>query len=107
MNHIKIYILLLFLFILGCTHNRYTNHFQSIDSGELQFFPETYSEKPESLPLLVEALRDPDWLVYNEAAVGLSRLPSEKIIPRMKELLKDPGSRVRSNAQWVIKKIER
>jgi len=106
MNRIKIYILLLIL-MQGCTHNRYTNHFQSIDSGELQFFPETYSEKPESLPLLVEALRDPDWLVYNEAAVGLSRLPSEKIIPRMKELLKDPGSRVRSNAQWVIKKIER
>lgn len=66
-----------------------------------------HREVPESLPLLVEALRDPDWLVYNEAAVGLSRLPSEKVIPRMKELLKDPGYQVRSNAQWVIKKNER
>ena len=31
----------------GYTHNRYTNHFQSIDSGELKFFPETYAEKPD------------------------------------------------------------
>ena len=65
-----------------------------------------HREVPESLPLLVEALRDPGWLVYNEAAVGLSRLPSEKVNPRMKELLKDPGYQVRSNAQWVIKKLK-
>lgn len=30
-----------------CTHNRYADHFQSIDSGELKFFPETYAEKPD------------------------------------------------------------
>ena len=65
-----------------------------------------HREVPESFPLLVEALRDPGWLVYNEAAVGLSRLPSEKVIPRMKELLDDPGSQVRSNAQWVIEKLK-
>ncbi len=59
---------------------------------------------PESLPLLIEALRDPGWLVYNEAAVGLSRMPSEMVNPVMKELLKDPGSRIRSNAKWVIVK---
>jgi len=46
MNRIKIYILLLF-FVQGCTHNRYANHFQSIDSGELKFFPVTYTEKPD------------------------------------------------------------
>ncbi|MCH7658679.1 MAG: hypothetical protein IIB05_10230 [Bacteroidetes bacterium] len=46
MNRIKIFILLLF-FIQGCTHNRYTSHYESIDSGELQFFPETYAEKPD------------------------------------------------------------
>ena len=63
-----------------------------------------HREVPESFPLLVEALKDPGWLVYNEAAVGLSRMPSEKVNPVMKELLKDPGSRVRSNAQWVLKK---
>lgn len=58
--------------------------------------------RPESIPLLVEALKDPEWLIYNEAAVGLSRIASEKVIPRMKELLDDPGSQVRSNALWVI-----
>ena len=63
-----------------------------------------HREVPESLPLLIEALRDPGWLVYNEAAVGLSLLPSEKVNPRMKELLEDPDPKVRSNAQWVIGK---
>jgi HEAT repeat protein len=60
---------------------------------------------PESIPLLIEALRDPGWLVYNEAAVGLSRMKPEKVIPGMKELLKDPDSRVRSNARWVMNKL--
>ena len=31
----------------GCTHNRYANHLQSIDSGELKFFPETFADKPD------------------------------------------------------------
>jgi len=57
---------------------------------------------PESLPLLLEALKVTGWLVYTEAAVGLSHKPSEKVIPGMKELLEDPGFRVRSNARWVI-----
>ena len=46
MNRIKIYILLLF-FMQGCTQNRYSSHFQSIDSGELKFFPETFAKKPD------------------------------------------------------------
>jgi hypothetical protein len=61
---------------------------------------------PESIPLLVEALKDPGWLIYNEAAVGLSRMPPEKVIPGMKELLEYPGSQVRSNARWVIGKLK-
>ena len=65
-----------------------------------------HREVPESFPLLVEALRDPDWLIYNEAAVGLSRMPPEKVYPVMKKLLKDPVSRIRSNARWVIKKLK-
>ena len=65
-----------------------------------------HREVPESFPLLVEALKDPDWLIYNEAAVGLSRMPSEMVNPVMKELLKDPGSRIRSNAKWVIEKLK-
>ena len=65
-----------------------------------------HREVPESLPLLIEALRDPGWLVYNEAAVRLSRMAPEKVNPLMKELLKDPGSRVSRNAQWIIGKLK-
>lgn len=65
-----------------------------------------HREVPESLPLLTEALRDPGWLIYNEAAVVLSRMAPENVNPIMKELLKDPDSRIRSNAQWVIKKLK-
>lgn len=61
---------------------------------------------PESLPLLIEALRDPDWLVYNEAIVGLCRIKPEKVIPGMKELLEDASSNVRNNARWVINKLK-
>ena len=63
-----------------------------------------HREVPESLSLLLDALGDPSWLVCNEAAVGLSRLPAEKVLPAMKELLKDPDPRVVKNAKWVIRK---
>jgi hypothetical protein len=63
-------------------------------------------EVPESIPLLVEALGDPGWLVYNEAAVGLCRLPGEKVLPMMKELLKDDNLQVVRNTKWVIGKIK-
>lgn len=63
----------------------------------------SHREVPESLFLLLDALGDPSWLVCNEAAVGLSRLPAEKVMPTMKELLKDPNPRVVKNAKWVIK----
>ena len=62
-------------------------------------------EMPESLPLLVEALRNPSWLVYNEAAVGFSRILSEKVIPLIKELLNDSNKQVSSNAKWVIERL--
>jgi len=61
-------------------------------------------EMPESLPLLVAALRDPSWLVYNEAAVGISRMQSEIVIPLVKGLLNDSNKQVSSNAKWVIEK---
>jgi len=60
-------------------------------------------ELPESLPLLVNALRDPSWLNYNEAAVGLSRMPADQVIPAMKELLNDSNPLVVKNADWVIR----
>jgi len=63
-------------------------------------------ELPESLPLLVQALRDPSWLTYNEAAVGLSRMPADKVIPAMKELLNDSNPMVVKNANWVMDNIK-
>lgn len=64
-----------------------------------------HRELPESLPLIVEALRNPSWLVYNEAAVGLSRMQPEKVIPLVKGLLNDSNPQVVQNAEWVIGKI--
>ncbi len=66
-----------------------------------------HRELPESLPLLVAALHDPSWLVYNEAAVGLSRMQPEKVISKMKELLNDSNPQVVKNAEWVIGKIRK
>lgn len=42
--------------------------------------------EPESIQLLAEALQDESWLVHTEAAVGLSRFDSKKVIPEMKKL---------------------
>jgi len=56
--------------------------------------------------LLVEALRNPSWLVYNEAAVGINRMQPEIVIPRIKELLNDSNKQVSSNARWVIGRLE-
>jgi len=63
-------------------------------------------ELPESLPLLVNALRDPSWLVYNEAAVGLSRMPADQVQQAMKELLNDSNPLVVKNARWVIGRVK-
>jgi len=63
-------------------------------------------ELPESLPLLVNALRDPSWLTYNEAVVGLSRMPEEQVLPTMKELLNDSNPLVVKNARWVIGRMK-
>jgi len=64
-------------------------------------------ELPESLPLLVNALRDPSWLTYNEAVVGLSRMPADQVLPTMKELLNDSNPLVVKNARWVIKNMKK
>jgi len=63
-------------------------------------------ELPGSLPLLTEALRDPSWLVYNEASVGLSRMAGEKVLEKMEDLLNDNNPRVVKDAKWVVGKIK-
>lgn len=61
---------------------------------------------PETLPLLIHALRDPSWLVCNEAAVQLSCMPEEQVIPAMEGLLNDSNPRVVKNTQWVIRRVK-
>jgi HEAT repeat protein len=63
-------------------------------------------ELPESLPLLVEALQDPSWLIHNEAAVGLSRMKEEKVIPELDALLKSGDARLVKDVKWVEDKIK-
>ncbi len=63
-------------------------------------------EMPESLPLLTDALRDPSWLVYNEAAVQLSHMTEEQVMPAMEDLLNDSNPLVVKNARWVIRRIK-
>ncbi len=63
-------------------------------------------ELPESLPLLTDALRDPSWLVYNEATVQLSRMPEEQVLPVMEELLNNSNPLVVKNAEWVIQRMK-
>jgi len=47
MNRIVKHILVVLFILLGCTHERYSTDYQTIDFGELRFFPEFYSEKPD------------------------------------------------------------
>jgi len=47
MNHIIKYILVVLCILQGCKYNRYSIDYQTIDSGELRFYPEFYSEKPD------------------------------------------------------------
>jgi len=60
-----------------------------------------HRNEPESIPLLKEALQDKSWLVHTEAAVGLSRLNPEKVIPALEELQNDRRQYVRNNITWV------
>ena len=65
-----------------------------------------HRELPESLPLLVEALKDPSWLIYNEAAVGLSRMEGEEVMQEIKQLTKSDDPRVVKDAKWVIREFK-
>lgn len=63
-------------------------------------------ELSESLPLLVDALQDPSWLISNEATVGLSRMASEMVLPEIEDLLKNDDPRVVKDAKWVKKQLK-
>jgi len=55
---------------------------------------------------LIEALRDEEWMVRNEAAVALSRINSDKAAELLIVLLKDKNSYVREEAAWILGEIK-
>lgn len=61
--------------------------------------------EPETIKYLVEALQNTSWLVYNEAAVGLTRFDRDLVINEMETLKKDNRKFVRNNAKWVIRQF--
>ena len=47
MSKIIKFLLVLFFISPGCTYDRYTINYESINTGELQFYPEVTSGKPD------------------------------------------------------------
>lgn len=66
-------------------------------------------QRPEDdyLFLLLEALSDPGWLVHNEAALALSRLPPEQVLPELKYLEQSDDKEIIRRVSWVINQLEK
>jgi len=60
--------------------------------------------RPEKnyLNLHLEALSDPGWLVHNEAALALSRMPPELVLPELRYLEQSDEMDLVRRAGWVI-----
>jgi hypothetical protein len=65
-------------------------------------------KRPEHihLDLFVEALSDPGWLVQNEAALILTKMPSENVLPEMRYLEQSEDQEIIHRAGWVISQLE-
>lgn len=57
--------------------------------------------------ILLEALTDPGWLVHNEAALALARMPAEQVLPDLRVMAQQGDSDLISRAEWVIRKLDR
>ena len=66
-------------------------------------------QRPEDdyLFLLLEALSDPGWLDHNEAALALSRLPPEQVLPELKYLEQSDDKEIIRRVSWVINQLEK
>jgi HEAT repeat protein len=60
----------------------------------------------KSIGVLVEALKDNDWMVCNEAAVALIRIKSERSRQPLTRLLKHKNRSIREEAAWVLKNLK-
>ncbi len=61
-------------------------------------------QRPEQnyLNLHLEALSDPGWLVHNEAALTLSRMPPDQVLPELRYLEQSDEKELVHRAGWVI-----
>ena len=64
--------------------------------------------RPEKnyLDLLLDALSDPDWLVNNEAALWLSGMPPERVLPELRFLQQSGDPDLSERAGWVMGQFE-
>ncbi len=60
----------------------------------------------KSIGVLVEALKDNDWMVRNEAAVALTRIKSERSRQPLTRLLKHKNRSIHEEAAWVLKNLK-
>jgi HEAT repeat protein len=59
-----------------------------------------------SVDVLVETLKDKEWMVSNEAVAALVRINSKRAVKPLKKLLDHPEPRVRQDAAWILKKLK-
>ncbi len=64
--------------------------------------------RPEKnyMNLHLEALSDPAWLVHNEAALALSRMPPDKVVPDLRYLEQSGEMDLVQRVGWVISQYE-
>ncbi|MEN8229248.1 MAG: HEAT repeat domain-containing protein [Bacteroidota bacterium] len=65
-------------------------------------------QRPEKnhLDLHLEALSDPGWLVHNEAALTLSRMPRDQVLPELRYLEQSGDMDLVRRAEWVISQFK-
>lgn len=61
----------------------------------------------EYLYLLLEALADPGWLVHNEAAIALTRMSPDKVLPELRYLEQSADPQVVGRASWVRNRLDK
>ena len=61
-----------------------------------------HRQEKNYLNLHLEALSDPDWLVHNEAALALSRLPKDLVLPELSYLEQSDDLELVRRVGWVI-----
>jgi HEAT repeat protein len=70
----------------------------------LRFMRSLYPD--QALPLLIKALKDPDFIVRENAADELGELDRGEAIPHLRPLIKDSHPDVRQAAQTAIEMLE-